>query len=275
MTDTAIDKDNEVMSVAFSAGGDRFAFGFRDGSAAIFEAASGRILKKLPRYPKGDDDGDAGAIAFSPDGSLLAGGATFDDKVFVWDIGSGKLMRTITLPDSLAGYRIVTAVAVSPDRKTLAAGLGHRAVSSGDIGREAGGIYLFDLATGKLRHTLRGHTGAITALTFSRDGRDLVSGGYDGTVRLWDRATGKPTATAAMDGDGRWSFVTEAGFYTGPDGADDALSLVRGTKAVSGAAARGVLSRPDLVEALLKGDPDGRYRAAAKALDWSKIAPAR
>jgi hypothetical protein len=78
-----------------------------------------------------------------------------------------------------------------------------------------------------------------------------------------------------MDGDGRWSFVTEAGFYTGPDGADDALSLVRGTKAVSGAAARGALLRPDLVEALLKGDPDGRYRAAAKALDWSKIAPAR
>ena len=216
MTEVAIDKDNEVMSVAFAAAGDRFAFGFRDGSAAIFDARSGRMLKKLPRYPKGEDDGDAGAIAFSPDGTLLAGGATFDDNVFVWDIASGKLMRTMTLPDSLAGYRIVTAVAVSPDRKTFAAGLGHRAISSGDVGREAGGIYLFDLATSKLRHTLRGHTGAITGLTFSKDSKDLVSGGYDGTVRIWDRATGKPMATAAMDGDGRWSIVTEAGFYTVP-----------------------------------------------------------
>jgi WD40 repeat protein len=275
MTEVDIENtDSEVMSIAFSPDGKRFAFGFRDSSAEIFDAKTGALVKKLPGYTQ-DDFGDAGAIAFSPDGGLLAGGSIFDDKVFVWNIETGKLMRTMTLPDSLAGYRTVTAVAVSHDRKTLAAGLGQRAVSSGDTGREAGGIYLFDLATGRLRHTLRGHSTRIGGLAFSQDDRTLASASYDGTVRYWDRATGKPLATAAMDAQGRFAVVTEAGFFAAPEGGDDVVSLVRGTRAISGATARGALARPELVEAALKGDPGGKVAAAAKALDWSKLVPAR
>lgn len=102
-----------------------------------------------------------------------------------------------------------------------------------------------------------------------------MSASYDGTVRTWERATGKPLATAAMDAQGRFAVVTEAGFYAAPEGGDDVLSIVRGSRAISGAAARATLARPELVETLLKGDPDGKYRAAAKTLDWPKLLPAR
>lgn len=258
--------------LVFTPDAKRFAIGLRDGSAEIFETVSAQSVRKLPPYGEG---GDVGALAFSPDGTLLAGGGTFDDSLFVWSADTGKVMRTITLPDGLEGYRIVTAVAVSHDKKTLAAGLGRRAMSSGDIGPEAGGVLVFDLASGKLRFALRGHRATVTALTFSRDDKVLVSGSHDGTVRTWDRNTGKELTTAAMDRDGRWTVVTDAGFYAAPDGSDNAVSIVRGTRAVSAATARNVLSRPDLVEALLKGDPDGRYRAAAKSLDLSKLAPPR
>jgi WD40 repeat protein len=57
-----------------------------------------------------------------------------------------------------------------------------------------GTIRLRDVATGKVRHTLRGHQrkegdesySGVTALAWSVDGTRLVSGGSDTTVLVWD-----------------------------------------------------------------------------------------
>ena len=47
----------------------------------------------------------------------------------------------------------------------------------------------------KQRATLIGHTANVSSLAFSADGRKLVSGSYDATIKLWDMATGKELAT--------------------------------------------------------------------------------
>src|SRR5204863_163015 len=106
-----------------------------------------------------------------------------------WDAQTGKKLR-----ESEGGYRSMAHFTVSPDGKMLATAWG--------------GPHTFDVwdaDTFKLRRPSGGHRNRVTCLTFSADGKTLfsgadgtvvASGGYrDGSVRLWDAATGKVVRT--------------------------------------------------------------------------------
>ncbi len=54
---------------------------------------------------------------------------------------------------------------------------------------------MWDAATGEPLHTLQGHTDRVYAVAFSPDGKTLLSGSGDNTLRLWDAATGKSLLT--------------------------------------------------------------------------------
>ena len=45
---------------------------------------------------------------------------------------------------------------------------------------------VWDSHTGKLLRTFRGHTGLVSSLAFTHDGKLLVSGSRDHTVKFWD-----------------------------------------------------------------------------------------
>jgi WD40 repeat protein len=260
---------DQAMSVAFAPDGRRFAIGRRNGTAEIWSTEGAKRIRVLPA-PKGDDS-DTWSLAFSHDGRLLLGGSLFNETVFIWNTSTGRLVRKFDLGESRAHYRHAAAIAVSRDGKLIAAGLGQRAVSSGDVGAERGGIEVWDTATGKLRFTLRGHDGAVFALTFSPDDRWIVSGSLDGTVRYWDRAEGTWSATFTPTPDGRWIVLTAGGFFAGSADSDALISVVRGLQSIPAAQLRDQLFRPDLAEQLLKGDPQHRYRRAAGALDLDQL----
>lgn len=115
---------------------------------------------------------DPPAAAVSPDRRLIAapcGG----EALCLWDAATGARRARAEV-----GGR-VTALAFSPDGKTLAAALQDATVA------------LRDGVTLGLRFVLRGHLNTAYALAFSPDSSLLASGGNDDQVRLWSVATGK------------------------------------------------------------------------------------
>jgi WD40 repeat protein len=138
--------------------------------------------------------GHASSVAFSPDGKTLAWGdaiAGEGARVHLWDMSTGK-ERGALAPVRGVG---ISSVAFSPDGKTLA------------IGGRLKAVKLWDVATGnerdllghqKMAGTFAEHVDAgylVYSVAFSRDGKTLASGSIDGTVKLWETATGKERAT--------------------------------------------------------------------------------
>src|SRR6185437_9322153 len=117
------------------------------------------------------------AIAFSPDGKILASGGA-DDRCRLWDVATGRQLF------ELAAESSVESVAYSPDGKILATGCYDKI------------ILLWDAASGKQLRKLSAHIGQVSSLSFSPDGKILASAeaGTNGVtgakVHFWDVATG-------------------------------------------------------------------------------------
>jgi WD40 repeat protein len=132
------------------------------------------------------------SIAVSKDGKLLATGS-WDGAARLWSLDDRKLIREIPY-----GGTYVNSVAISPDGTLLATGGSDR----------DGFVKLWDVGTGALRKALKGHSDAVTSVTFSSDGKRLLSGSYDKTARLWNVDTGEATQTFQ----GHTWWVWSAGF---------------------------------------------------------------
>jgi RNA polymerase sigma factor (sigma-70 family) len=135
----------------------------------LWDTATGKQLAEWLANEPGTERYGAGvrAMAFSPEGTLLASGGG-DRTIALWNVA------TRTLLTRLHGHpRGVSAVAFSPSGRMLASG--------GDDGT----VRLWELATGKERHRYDGHLGSISRLVFSADGRMLASAGGDTSVLVW------------------------------------------------------------------------------------------
>jgi len=145
------------------------------------------------------------AVAFSPDGHLLASGLQ-DARTQLSDSVTGEQLRTLK-PDATSGSEMtgpIHAVAFSPDGRLLASAGGDDAVR------------LWDPATGQHQSTLTGHAGPVNAVAFSPDGRLLASASDDKTVRLWDPATAQHGRTLMGPLMGHTGWVRSVAFR--PDG---------------------------------------------------------
>ena len=209
-----------LISLAFSPDGSILASGSEDDTIRLWHVATGRFLGGLWEHEAGVE-----TLAFSPDGTMLASGSR-DDRVILWDLRTGDAIHTISEHED-----DVWTVAFSPDGTQLASG-------GGDT------VSLWDVATAELLQTFRRPldivlpvdtpeelTGDVptdlpanaTSIVFSPDGKVLVSGSYDRTIRLWDIATGEQLKTL----EGHTYYITSVA--VSPDGTTIASGSVDGT----------------------------------------------
>jgi WD40 repeat protein/serine/threonine protein kinase len=120
--------------------------------------------------------GEVRAVAYSPDGSLLAT-AGQGNAILLWNPDTHTQTGSIETNHTAQ----IDSLAFSPDGRIL--------VSAGEDGL----IQRWDVETGSaIGEPLLGHYDSVRAVAYSPDGRRIASASLDMTARLWDAETGQP-----------------------------------------------------------------------------------
>jgi WD40 repeat protein len=208
---------------------------YANGTADVANTASGQYVGTLSDWGPVSAGPALDLLTFSPDGRMIAATDGYG-KIYLWDVAGGRLLTTfiaerlynnawsqgLPLPS-----RDIGSLAFSPDSTTVA------------CGTSSGIVRVWDVATRRSvsAFSVNGSdpSGAaaqpITTLLFSPDGRKLVTAGKtDGTLGVWDVASGRNLATLSVPGaDVVSAALTPAGTLlvatTSNNPADDAIEI--------------------------------------------------
>jgi TonB family protein len=183
----------DIEALTFSPGGGLLATGGSLGDATVrLWEPSGRQRKVLGAFTRSAD-----AVSISADEMLVAAaGEGADAPVLVWDVSSGRRTNALGDPENRAN-----CLSFSPSGELA-------------IGWLDGSITIEDLRQSRPPVRLQGHERFVTAMAFTADGRTLVSGASDGTVRVWSVTPGGPplpTRTPAHTSAAPWPPAVRVG----------------------------------------------------------------
>ncbi len=229
-----------VQYLAVSPDGKRLLTGSGDRTARLWDLTTNKEIRSFSFGIHA-----AGAVAFAPDGKVLAcggGAASSDNVVKLFDADSGMELRTL-------GKKLlaVKSLAFSPDGKRLAA------AAAMDK------ILVWDAANGAEQPPLVHPGQSAVTVAFRPDGK-LVSGHFDGTMRLWNvDASVEANSVAVTSRSSHTLTLSADGGAVLTGGADKTTRLF---DPLSGKLLRACEGPPTQAFAVALS-PDGRWVAAA------------
>jgi WD40 repeat protein len=178
-------EESRVTKVEYSPKGTYVLTASTNGTAHLWRTSETsdwtKVRELKPSEVKGDEDpGSILAAAFDPDEKYVVT-AQSTGNVLVWDVFTGKNIRTIKAHD-----KGVTSVAFNATGDRLV-------TTSSDATARVWTI------EGKNISTLGGHLGEVLSAEFNRDGDFIVTSGIDGTIRLWHGRTQTAALKALAD----------------------------------------------------------------------------
>ncbi|CAE6467205.1 unnamed protein product [Rhizoctonia solani] len=218
---TVLGHTKAITCVEFSPDGASLISSSADSAICIWDAYTGELRHK----PFTGHAGGVNSTAFSPDKEVFLSGGD-DCTARLWDATNGRM---INVPPALhkAG---ITSVAFSPVDGTSFA-----------TGSHDNTLCVWNSQGTELANRFEGHTQSVTSLAFSPDGKHILSGSWDNTIRLWSTDTGAIVAQRPENNseslDGHNDIVTCIAFA--PDGTCIASGSFDGTVQVRSASMDG------------------------------------
>jgi len=183
---------DEVTSLAFSPDGQTLVSGGADSTIKIWHVGALDLIDILHKH-----NGIVRCVVFTPDGHMLATGGD-DRKIMFWDLMQRQVVIALSLDDTAAH-----ALAVSPNGQTLVTG-SYRKIKVWRIPHMEG---LTTFSPPQLLHSFTGHTHIVRSLAISADGKILVSGSRDTTIKVWHLETGELLHTLQGHRDGVYAIA--------------------------------------------------------------------
>jgi len=245
VTLTLTGHQDQIGQAVYSPDGTRLATASDDGTAKVWDAATGQDLLTLSGR-----EAAVSSIAFSLDGKLIVTGSE-DATAKLWNAETGEEIRM------LIGHEFeVWGVAFSPDGARLV-------TASGDATAK-----VWDVATGEELFALEGHAETVWKAVFSPDGKKIATASLDGTAIVWEAETGEALFTL----EGHLSSVADVAFS--PDGNTIATAsedlTARLWNAEDGAPGLTLVGHNDFVTGVAF-NPDGTQLATASADATAKV----